>query len=142
MSLCSIITAAVKGTRQRTLSDINSVSKGPANKKHTCSSLCHRLAGAVSFVFGKCLHSFHAGVLRLSWNTVCVRLSVACSDLFLASLWRICHLEVAFIGWLFFWLKIAADRLQKESNLQPEAPTTTKIFQFLFVIFKERYRLL
>ena len=58
------------------------VSERPTNQKHTGSPPYHRLAGAVVFVIGKCLQSFHAGVSWFSKNSVCVGLSVACCDLF------------------------------------------------------------
>lgn len=84
--------------------------KTPADQRHMCSHLHHRVAAAVAFVFGKCLNSFHAGVLWF-WNRVCVRLSLAHSDLFLASVEG-----SVFIGWLFFWLKIEEACLQRESS--------------------------
>lgn len=47
LSLSSFTTATVKGTCQRTLSDINSVSQRPVDRKHTCTCLlrasCHFL---------------------------------------------------------------------------------------------------
>lgn len=63
LSLRSVPAAAVTDALKGRLVALFHSIKNPADQRHMCSRLHHRVAAAVAFVFGKCLNSFHAGVL-------------------------------------------------------------------------------